>query len=161
MSTSRSGDTPGIAVLPPIYPAVALIAAIALERVLPLAFLPVPHIASWPSWLGVVMVLTGLAFALSAVSAFNDAGTPPEPHKMSVALVTAPPFTMTRNPIYLGFILMVAGISLAFALEWGLISIPLLWLALDRFVVAREEVYLRGRFGEAYEAYCKSTRRWL
>jgi protein-S-isoprenylcysteine O-methyltransferase Ste14 len=48
-----------------------------------------------------------------------------------------------------------------FSLEWGILLTPILWLALDRLVVAREEAYLAAKFGESYREYLTQTRRWM
>lgn len=48
-----------------------------------------------------------------------------------------------------------------FSLEWGILSMPFLWLALDRIIVVREERYLLERFGAPYGEYLRQTRRWI
>lgn len=154
-------DNPGLKVLPPVYPAAALALALILEWLTGLSFLDEPTIYGWQAWLGIVSLLAGLAFALSAISAFSEAGTNVEPYKPSIVLVTTGAFAVSRNPIYLGFVLMLLGISLIFSLEWGVILTPVVWLALDRFVVIREEVYLSRKFGDAYTDYRRQTRRWF
>ena len=44
---------------------------------------------------------------------------------------------------------------------WPLLGLPVIILLVDRFVIAREEVYLRTRFGADYDDFCARTRRWL
>jgi protein-S-isoprenylcysteine O-methyltransferase Ste14 len=63
--------------------------------------------------------------------------------------------------MYVGFLLTYTGLSIAFALEWGLLGLPFLWLVLDRVVVTREETYLSRKFGSDYAHYLTHTRRWL
>jgi protein-S-isoprenylcysteine O-methyltransferase Ste14 len=63
--------------------------------------------------------------------------------------------------MYLGFLLLFLGIGLIASLDWSLPLVPLLWLALDRAIVAREEAYLAGKFGAPYDAFRARTRRWL
>lgn len=157
----QQDDTPGLAMRPPTYPFIALVAAIGLEWLLPLSFLAAPSLMGWQSWLGAVLVLGGFGLALPAITAFNAAGTNVDPHKPSLILVTDGPYRFSRNPIYLGFLLIQFGVSLGFSLEWGLIFLPLVWLALDRLVVVREEAYLHGKFGTAYTDFLARTRRWL
>lgn len=92
---------------------------------------------------------------------FRAAGTNVEPYKPSTMLVTSGPYRFTRNPIYLGFLTLYTGLCAIFALEWGILLLPFLWLALDRMVVAKEEDYLSRKFGDAYTHYLTHTRRWL
>ena len=58
-------------------------------------------------------------------------------------------------------LLVLAGACLALSLEWALLGLPLLWLALDRFVVPHEEARLAQAFPAAWSAYAGATRRWL
>jgi protein-S-isoprenylcysteine O-methyltransferase Ste14 len=55
---------------------------------------------------------------------------------------------------------VLAGVVIAFGLYWGIVLVPLVWVALDRFVVPREEAMLRERF-EAFEGYAGRVRRWV
>ena len=53
-----------------------------------------------------------------------------------------------------------AGVVVAFSLDWGIVTVPLVWVALDRFVVPREEAMLRERFA-GFAAYAGRVRRWV
>jgi protein-S-isoprenylcysteine O-methyltransferase Ste14 len=89
------------------------------------------------------------------------AGVDPRPDKPDAAMVEAGPFRFSRNPIYLGFLLMVAGFALRCGDLWGWVALAAAHLVLDRLVVAKEEAYLATRFGAAYEAYRARVRRWV
>lgn len=160
MPKAEKSDTAGV-IFPPSIPAVAIIVAVALETVVPLNFLP-PFLSwNWQIWAGIVVLVVGFAIAGSAIITFSRTGTPVNPHKPSLKLANTGPYRFTRNPMYLGFLFDVTGVSLIFSLEWGLIMVPFVWLALDRMVIAREEIYLRGKFGADYEALLKKSRRWI
>ena len=75
-------------------------------------------------------------------------------------LVTSGPFGWSRNPFYVGVLLVLAGVVVAFSLDWGIVTVPLVWVALDRIVVPREEAMLRERFAE-FEGYAGRVRRWV
>jgi protein-S-isoprenylcysteine O-methyltransferase Ste14 len=81
--------------------------------------------------------------------------------KPDAALVTAGPFRFSRNPIYLGFLVVVLGFALRWGDLWGWLALMVCHLALDRLVVTKEEAYLSTRFGAAYEAYRTRVRRWV
>lgn len=76
-------------------------------------------------------------------------------------LVTEGVYAHVRNPMYIGNLLIVAGVALA-SNSW-----PTIWLGIPLAVfmyvciVAAEEQYLLGRFGEAFKAYCHDVPRWL
>ena len=76
-------------------------------------------------------------------------------------LVTTGVFHVSRNPMYLGFALLLLGLGLK------LRSLPALGIALafvlitDRWYIAFEERWLRAKFGESYEHYARKTLRWF
>ena len=77
------------------------------------------------------------------------------------ALVTTGIHGLSRNPIYIGMLLLYAGIGIAARSPWVLVlGLPLV-IILHFGVVAREETYLEQRFGDAYRAYKARVRRWL
>jgi len=151
-------DNPGLFMPPPIWLGGALALAFALEWLAPMRFLE--RGGDWQFWIGVALTVAALALGLWAFGTFGRAGTNVNPERPATTLVTAGPFRFIRNPMYLGFPLILAGVSLAGGLEWGLVLIPLLWLSLHFFVVRREERYLLGKFGEPYAQYCRRVRRW-
>ena len=110
---------------------------------------------------GATCAVAGLLLGISALGLFHRSGTKPEPWKASSALVTAGIYQFTRNPMYLGMLLLYAGIALAAggpltALAW----IPV-FLILNFYVIGREEAYLERRFGVEYATYREEVRRWL
>lgn len=76
-------------------------------------------------------------------------------------LVRSGLFAHCRNPLYLGNLLMIIGFGIASNNPWYLaITLPLFFLAYA-CIIAAEEHYLRGRFGDSYRDYCASTPRLL
>jgi protein-S-isoprenylcysteine O-methyltransferase Ste14 len=84
-----------------------------------------------------------------------------DPYRPTTALVQSGPYRFSRNPIYVAFVLAEAGLGLAFGWWWALGLSPAVALALDVRVVRREEAYLDGKFGQAYQDYRGRVRRWL
>ena len=79
----------------------------------------------------------------------------------ATALVTSGPYRFSRNPGYLALTLAYIGISVAADTVW-MLALLLPALAIVRYgVIAREERYLEGKFGEAYLAYKAAVGRWL
>lgn len=111
--------------------------------------------------IGVLLAVGGIWLAAVARRLFEREGTNVVPTQPALKIVTSGPYRFTRNPMYLGMVLALLGVSLVFSLEWGVIATPVLWLALDRLIVVREEAYLRRKFGPEYETLLKRTRRWL
>jgi len=96
-----------------------------------------------------------------ALLALVQAGNDPRPDRPDAAMVTTGPFRFSRNPIYLGFLVVVLGFALRWGDLWGWLALIICHFALDRLVVAKEEAYLTTRFGAAYEGYRKQVRRWV
>ncbi|WP_417580503.1 methyltransferase family protein [Pelagibacterium sp.] len=154
-------DSPHLPMLPPTYPVMFLVGAIACEFVVPLQFLQQPALMSWSSLVALVLVTCGLSLAVWSAFTFKVAGTHVEPMLPTLKIVTDGPYRISRNPIYLGFLLIFGGVSIGFSLEWGLVAVPILLFVLDRVVVQREEAYLTRKFGAEYTDFLARTRRWI
>jgi len=106
-------------------------------------------------------VVIGCLSAADALWRFHTADTPVEPWHPTTALVTDGIYRRTRNPIYLGMVLVLAASALAFDSLWSLLAVPALVIVFNRYVIAREETYLAKLFGRPYQLYCQQVRRWL
>ncbi len=78
-------------------------------------------------------------------------------------LITNGPFAHVRNPLYLGNMLMYAGIGvMSMALFPWLLIAAIIWFYVQyHMIVTNEEEYLRGQFGSEYAEYCGNVRRFL
>lgn len=105
----------------------------------------------------------GAYFDLSGLRAFRKAKTTVNPltPDRTAAVVTTGVYRITRNPMYLGLVLILLGLALYLASPWALPG-PLVFGAyITRFQIRPEERALTARFGTAYTAYCARVRRWL
>lgn len=101
------------------------------------------------------------AYRIAGAHRLPRAGGPPGMSRgMPDHLVEDGPYRYTRNPMYGGHLLFLAGLALTTRspLAAGLLGWHVRWFA-DR--VERDERRLRDRFGEAYETYCERTPRWI
>jgi protein-S-isoprenylcysteine O-methyltransferase Ste14 len=160
MPDTASPDTPGVAFFPPAGFFGAILAAVALEAVLPLGLL-LPPLTQPLAAFGIALAVAAVGLAGWGSRTFKRAGTNVNPHKPALRLVESGPFRFTRNPMYLGMVAFLPGLALAASLDWALLLAPVLWAALHFGVVLREEAYLTAKFGEPYIAYLARTRRWL
>jgi protein-S-isoprenylcysteine O-methyltransferase Ste14 len=157
----RDDDHPRVMMAPMVLFGIAIVASALFELVVPLALMPAPGLQRPWSWLGVLLFAGGYWLALAGRREFIRAKTNVFPHLPALNLVTTGPYRISRNPMYLGLIAGLLGISVAFSLEMGLVVLAGLALALHFGVVLREERYLTRKFGAPYEAFLRRTRRWL
>lgn len=158
----RSNDpgTAGVLLRPPVLVLGTLLLARAADHFLPRPF-EIPHTAWLHGILGAAMIAGGLALAIAGIRNFSRADTPVPTVEPTRALVTTGIHGKTRNPIYLGMLLLYAGIGLAARSPWTLLLIVPVALTLRCGVIAKEEAYLERRFGDAYRDYTARVRRWL
>ena len=129
------------------------------ERWLPLRSLGLDPLLRWG--LGALLVAAGLAIGMPALRLFKRAGTPPPPWEPTTGIVTTGVYARTRNPMYVGMALLYAGLAVALDGPIALILLAAVMVTIRYGVIAREERYLEGKFGEAYRAYKARVRRWL
>ena len=118
---------------------------------------PMPT-APLPGW---ALVAAGLALMAVAAVTMLRAGATVDPTRQPTALVTHGIFRLTRNPIYLGDLLIVAGLCLVWQPRAALVLVTGFLLVIDRMFIRQEEAWLRARDAAGFEAWAARTRRWL
>jgi protein-S-isoprenylcysteine O-methyltransferase Ste14 len=105
----------------------------------------------------------GLAVMLAGVLSFSRAKTTVNPLKpdSATALVTSGVYRYTRNPMYLGMLLVLAGWAAFLAAPAALAGVLAFWLYIGRFQIRPEERALAALFGQAYADYQARVLRWL
>lgn len=143
--------------LPPPLIYLGWLAGWLLERRWPMTWNP--GLAS--QVLGVVLGAAGGCLGAASLLALRAAHTSPNPFKPTQAITTRGPYAFSRNPIYLGFALLYAGIAVLARIGWGLVLLPVVLMAVRGLVIVREEAYLERKFGQAYRDYLGRVRRWV
>ena len=87
--------------------------------------------------------------------------TPFDPSKPTVKIVRQGPFRLSRNPMYLALVLLLAGVAVFTGSLWMCLAVPTLLIILDIGAVRPEEAYLERKFGSRYLEYKAKVRRWL
>jgi len=143
--------------LPPVWMALGLGVAWVLATYLPLVrlFGPVWQAA------GGLLAVAGVAVIVWSAWWFWRKRTTIEPHHAPAALIVEGPYKISRNPIYLGLLAILAG-----AVVWlgalSAVAVPVAFAAiLTRRFIEPEEAALRRAFGAEAQAYLARTRRWL
>ena len=111
---------------------------------------------------GIALIVLGVAVAASGRLTFRRLGAEIFPwSEAHSALVTAGPFRFTRNPMYLGIIVIGLGAALV-AGTWLMWLVPIVIFALDHFVIIPyEEKSMERAYGDEYFAYKQRVRRWI
>ena len=117
---SDTADTANVIIRPPIAWALALLAALALQWLVPLPFMPA---AVPPGWVGGVVFAMALALAVWAIATITRARSNVPNNRPTTTIVDTGPYRFTRNPIYLGMMLGLVGLAIAFDSLLSLIHI--------------------------------------
>lgn len=144
-------------ILPPVYLLLTVALMIACHRFLPIMEIP----GRMPGLLGMGLVLLGLVMILWPATQFGRLGTGVVPFSNATSLVTTGFYRFTRNPMYLGMLLMLLGGALKSGALGAFLPVPLFPWVIHRRYILREEVFLEDIFGEEYRAYRQRVRRWL
>jgi protein-S-isoprenylcysteine O-methyltransferase Ste14 len=128
--------------------------------------------AAWPRfalrlpaarWIALALGGVGLAIGLAGVAAFRARGTTVDPMRPEKAsqLVTGGIYRMSRNPMYLGLLLILAAWTVHLG-SWVAAALPVGFVAyMNRFQIAPEERVMRSAFGSSFDSYAGRVRRWL
>jgi protein-S-isoprenylcysteine O-methyltransferase Ste14 len=153
----RPSGGPDVIALPPLILGATIALGLILNYFWPAKVLA--HSLAVP--LGILIVFVAVAIGLLAVREMVTASTPLDVRKRSTRIVTSGVFQQSRNPIYLGMVLLCTGIAFLVDSLWLLGLVPLFAAILQKGVIEPEEAYLERNFGEDYLRYKARVRRWI
>jgi len=142
---------------PPAYYGAAFAAAMVLQRTVPL---DVPG-GRTSTLLGAAILVAGLALDVAGVATVLAHRTTIVPHRPVAKLITTGIYRFSRNPMYTGLAIVVAGGALLAATWWPLLLLPLALFAVKQLAIKHEETYLAECYGSVYTDYRRRVRRWL
>lgn len=158
MNDAKKNDHAGVHFLPPLAYCIALVAAVVLQLIVPLPLLSGDVTATI---VGMVMAVFGGWMMASCAGLLSRSGTNIPPNKPTNVIVKTGFYALTRNPIYVAFMLIYMGVALVMENGWMLLTwLPVLWY-IRYHVIAREEAYLSAKFGQDYLDYMARVRRFI
>ena len=123
--------------------------------------LPVGSFGGWADWAGAALVVIGIGLMIAAVFEMTRARTTVIPHQAPSAIVTSGIFGISRNPIYLGDAMVLAGLVLRWDAIPSVLLVPAFIMVIERRFIRDEENRLRAAFPDEFAAWSSRVRRWL
>lgn len=144
-------------IVPPVYLLLFILGQVAIHR-----FWPLAQLLDGPlRYAGLIIIAIGIFFAGWGVRSFVKADTAYRPMEESTALVTHGLYRHTRNPMYLGMILVLMGVCLLLGSLSPWLLVPGFFLTIRTVFVIPEEAMMERIFGDEYRAYKAKVRRWI
>ena len=113
--------------------------------------------------LAIGLSVIGLGSGIMGVAQFKKAQTTVNPHtpEKSTNLVTSGIYQYTRNPMYLGLVLILLGWAFYLSHFLPFVLVPVFMVYMTRFQIQPEERMMTQKFGKAYQDYLIKVRRWI
>ncbi len=111
--------------------------------------------------LGIPVGCLGIGIVLWCARLFRIHQTAIKPFEESTTLVSTSLYQYSRNPIYIGMVVLLMGVAILLGSLSPWFVVPMFVWAIDRQFVVAEEAVLMQKFGVRYSEYCKKVRRWL
>ena len=125
-------------------------------------FFPIRKILPSPwNLIGLLPLFFGIWINLSADRSFKHANTTVKPFEESNTLVQDGAFRWSRNPMYLGFMAVLLGISILLKSLSPFLVVVVFVVLMDLIFIRSEEKMLYEKFGDKWEAYRSRVRRWI
>tara|TARA_B100001287_G_C22660010_1_gene519826 strand:- start:1499 stop:1942 length:444 start_codon:yes stop_codon:yes gene_type:complete len=111
----------------------------------------------------ILILLIGILILILPVSKFIKSKTTIDPIKFKKVnkLVTSGIYKYSRNPMYLGLLLIVISSSILYLNIYSVMTPIFFYYWINRFQIKREEIFLTEKFGKEYVLYMTRTRRWI
>ena len=111
----------------------------------------------------VLILIIGIVVIISPVFDFIKSKTTVNPIKFQNVnrLVTTGIYRYSRNPMYLGMILIIISTTVYYLNFLSVFSPLIFYIWINKFQISREEIFLEGKFGNEYLKYKSKTRRWI
>ncbi|TDK43082.1 methyltransferase family protein [Antarcticimicrobium luteum] len=144
--------------MPPVWLLGAILLAWAQARFYPAGL---GFGGAWADFAGGLLVGGGLLLMLLAVAELRRHRTTIIPHNTPSALVQSGIYSRSRNPIYLGDLLVLAGLILRFDAVLALPLLPIFTWVIERRFILPEEDRMRRSYRTDFARYEKKVRRWV
>jgi protein-S-isoprenylcysteine O-methyltransferase Ste14 len=150
-------DAPsGLKIHPPMLAGALLAVTLAMHFIL-----PETRTVAWHQVVGLLLVAAGVAVCVFAAATFQARDTTKNPYGEPTLFVVQRPYSFTRNPMYLGITMTLAGFAVFFGSIVMLVAPVAFLVVIDRNVIPREEETMARVFGQQYLDYQGRVRRWL
>jgi len=146
-----------IKIPPPILVLILITSNYFSQNRLEIIYLPYKNSTS------VLILLVGSLILINPVFKFIKSKTTVNPVKFKKVnkLVTSGIYKYSRNPMYLGMILIIISTSIFYLNYYSVITPFIFYFWINRFQIKREEIFLKEKFGKEYLSYMSKTRRWI
>ncbi len=148
---AKLGTTP-----PPIICGTAVFAGVIVEMIWPLVSL-----SSNRYIIGGFLIVGSLLAMPGILVKFRREKTPFDVRKDPSALITSGLYKRSRNPTYIALMVLCVGIGVLLSNFWVIVFLVPAGIVIDRYVIPEEERRLEQVFGEEYQTYKSSVRRWV
>lgn len=124
--------------------------------------LPITEIIHYPvNLIGWVVVAAGLGLAIYMLSLLKSKHTSSDPGGVPSTLVTTGFYSLSRNPVYLAYVITTSGAAIIFGSITAFIAPVICFSVIHVFIIPLEERNLQKIFGQKYEHYQRSVHRWI
>ncbi len=110
---------------------------------------------------GIILIIIGIALVVVARREFAHFRQPTDPGHPTTKVIKTGVFAISRNPLYLGGVLVLLGFALALNMLWALVMLLLSMILCHYILIIPEERYLSAKFGDEYKEYVATVHRWL
>ena len=142
---------------PPNYFMLFVALAIILHFIFPIIkFIGPPY-----RYIGILLIIFGIVLNLAVWKTFRKLKTTIETYNLPDKLATSGFFKISRNPLYLGMVLILLGESVLLGSLISFLFPVLLFILLDKIAIPAEEENLEKKFGRKYRDYKNKVRRWI
>lgn len=152
-------NNPGVYIPPPLIYAAFFLLSFGIEKMVPIEK---RWLHSTPvKMAGFILISICALVIFIAIRKFVISKNTLITIKPAQSLQTTGIYAFSRNPMYMGLLLLYTGLSIIIGNWWNFILLPFLLLVVQEYVIKREEKYLGLRFGQQYFEYKAKVRRWL
>ncbi|HCI76960.1 MULTISPECIES: methyltransferase family protein [Psychrobacter] len=146
--------------VPPVAQVIITAAAMyGVSKMLPTLTFSLNGSTTLAGCLGVI----GLSLGIMGVTQFRIAQTTPNPQALEKvsSLVTSGVYQYSRNPMYVGLVLILLGWAFYLSHFLAFVLLPIFILYMTRFQIQPEEQMMARKFGKTYQDYLNKVRRWI
>ncbi len=142
---------------PPLLVLILVISNYFSSKKIDLIFLPNQNLIS------LIILLIGVLILITPIFKFIKSKTTIDPIKFKKVnkLITSGIYKYSRNPMYLGLLMIVTSTSIFYLNIFSIITPVIFYCWINRFQIKREEIFLTEKFGKDYILYMTKTRRWI